>query len=178
MTRFLSHAALILVLPLVSCSSDGDSKIERLCPQTAIIRELEHVYDYGNDTPDPKTLVATALMKKIRGRCDYTDTGVDVSFDLDVMAGKGPRLGGDKVSFPFFISLLTPDQKIIAKEQLTADFKFSGDSKTTEQTEPLHIFIPMDKDADGTNYQVLVGFQLSEGQLKVVREREDGKVGK
>jgi|GEM_PF-976883 len=171
--RGVALGVLWLVLSLTACSSDKEKKAERLCPQTAIIRELEHVMDYGVETPDSKTLVATALMKKVTGRCEYTDTGVDVGFELIVAAGKGPRLGGDKVNFPFFVSILTPEQKIVAKEQMTAEFSFSGSSKVTEQIEQLHVFIPMDKDADGTNYQVLMGFQLSEDQLKNARARED-----
>ena len=165
----------LLPLALTACSSTEDAKPKRLCPQTAFVRELERVNDYGADMPDEKTLVAAAKMKSVDGTCDYRDEGVDVNFTLKIIAGKKERLGGDKIGFPFFVSIIDPEGKILSKELMTADFEFSGDKKTAERTEILHVFIPMAKDADGTNYQVLMGFQLTEEQLNAVRKADEEK---
>jgi hypothetical protein len=160
---------------LAACASD-DKKAEpqRLCPQTAIVRELQNIKDYGGEAPDDSAIVATALMRGVQGRCEYKEEGAGVSFDLKMAAERGERLGGDRVSFPFFVAVLTPDQKILSKELMTTDFTFSGKDRLVEKTEGLHVFIPMDKDADGTNYQVLMGFQLTEEQLKAVRNAGSG----
>jgi len=165
----------LLPLALAGCASDEDVKPKRLCPQTAFVRELERVNDYGADTPDEKTLVATALMKSVDGTCKYTDEGVDVQFRLEIKAGREPRLGGDRTSFPFFVSIVAPDGKILSKELMTADFTFSGDGNTAERAEDLHVFIPLPKDANVTNYRILMGFQLTEEQLNAVRKADHEK---
>ena len=160
-----------VLLVVKACSSDKDKKeAPRLCPQTAIVRELERIKDYGGETPDEKALVAVALMQSVRGRCDYKDDGVDENFDLNIVAERAERLGGDQVSFPFFIAVLDPDHKIISKELMTTDITFHGKDKKTEQTESLHVFIPVDKDANGEFHQVLMGFQLTEDQLNAQRK--------
>ncbi|MDD5586959.1 MAG: hypothetical protein PHY92_08405 [Alphaproteobacteria bacterium] len=170
MNRSLLLLCAVAVL-LAACSS-GKKEPQRLCPQTAIVREIERVKDYGGETPDDNAVVASALMRGVQGRCDYRDDGVSVSFDIKMTAGRGDRLGGDHVSFPFFVAVLDSEQKILSKELMTADFAFSGKDKKVEKTESLDVFIPMDKDADGTNYQVLLGFQLTEDQLKAARKDE------
>ncbi len=159
------------VVAVTACSSDS-KKPQHLCPQTAIIRDLELARDYGNDTIDDKTLVATAMMKNVKGRCDYTDEGVEVEFDLLILGGKGPRLGGDRASFPFFISVLDPEKTIMSKEMMTAEIAFGG-AGVVEKTEQLRVFIPLEKDADGSLYQVLMGFQLTEDQLREFRKARE-----
>jgi hypothetical protein len=165
-------ALCLLPLVLASCAW-FDKKPQKICPQVAIVRELERISDYGTEAADPKALVASAVMRKVVGGCDYKDDGVDVTYELTVAASKGPRLGGDRVGFPFFVSIVDPDRKILAKELMTADFTFHGDDKKAEHEESLHVFIPMPKDAEGANYQVLMGFQLTEQQIKDIRQAEE-----
>jgi len=165
--------AMPLILP--GCASkEKEKQVKRLCPQTAFVRSLERMNDYGGESPDEKVLVAAAKMKSVEGNCKYSDEGVDVDFTLNFVAEKSPRLGGNQIGFPFFVSIVTPEGKIISKELMTAEFKFGSDKKA-ELNEDLHVFIPMSKDADGTNYQVLMGFQLTEEQIKAVRKAEDEK---
>ena len=168
----MKHSLLILcaaTVLLAACTSDK-KEAPRLCPQTAIVRELERAKDFGGDTPEEQSLVAVALMQNVRGRCDYKDEGADENFDLKIVAERADRLGGDHISFPFFIAVLDPDRKILSKELMTADFTFHGKDKTTDQTESLHVFIPMDKEANGEYHQVLMGFQLTEDQLTANRK--------
>lgn len=172
MKRYISFFTLLLVFP-AGCSSI-DKKGEHVCPQTAIIRELEQVKDYGNDTPDNETLVATALMKSVKGRCDYNEGYVDVDFELALVAGRGPRLGSNRVSFPYFVSIIDPAQAILSKELMTAEFTFDDEKKATGSNESLHVRIPIESVPDGRNFRVLMGFQLTEEQRKAI-DFKDGK---
>lgn len=144
-----------------------------ICPQVAILRDLEIIRDYGSERPDPSELVAEAKMLKVEGDCAYQDKGIDISFELNLIAQKGPRLGGLHSSMPFFVSVVDPEQKILNKERMTEDFNFSSDSKISQKSETLHVFIPLDKSIQGRgpNYQVLIGFQLTQKQLEAVRQK-------
>ncbi len=153
---------------LGACVTDKDAPVKPkpLCPQVAIVRSLERVEDYGQEAMDPATLVAVAVMQKVDGSCTYGDKGVDVTFDLSMDAQKGPRLGGNKISVPFFVSVVSAEDKVLAKEMMTAEFSFEGENKTTTLDQPLHIFLPLAKDEDAANIRVLMGFQLTEAQAK------------
>ena len=166
--RFLVVSG-FMMLAVSGCSLLGDT-VDRGCPQTAIIRELERVKDYGNDTPEDANLVATSFMKTVQGQCISSDKGVDVNFQLTLLAGRGPRLGSDHFSFPYFISVVDSNRQILSKEMLTAEFKFGDEKKITTDTEALHVFIPLDKGADAKGYQVLMGFQLTDEQRKGLKK--------
>lgn len=163
----------LAVLALAGCSSDKEPP--RLCPQVAIVRNLERIEDHGRDAPDPSTLVAVAALRDIDGTCDYKDKGVDIAFDLNIAAEKGARLGSDQISFPFFVSLVGPEDQVIAKESMTTKIDFPSGDTRTKKTESLHVFLPLKPKETAEGYRVLLGFQLSEDQLKAAREKENAE---
>jgi hypothetical protein len=180
---------LMLVLALAACASDDADKNKDadkkdkdkkeaekeqatpICPQVAILRELEAIQDYGNEKPDPGQLVAKAKMRSVDGTCAYRKDGIDVAFDLNFVAAKGPRLGGLHIGFPYFIAVVGSDDNILNKERMTVEFGFSSSSEITERAESLHVFIPLPKDkrVSGPSYRVLMGFQLTQEQLDTAR---------
>jgi len=131
-----------------------------ICPQVAIVQEVQETADYGGEKPDPSQLVAKARMQHIEGDCAYRKDGIDIAFTLSMIAGRGQRLGS-QVSFPYFVAVVAPVDRVLSRQVLTASFKFSGSEKTTTDDEPLHIFIPLSEtdQQDGPDYRVLVGFQ-------------------
>lgn len=148
-------------------------KFAPICPQVAIVAPLDHIRDYGDEKPDPSQLVAEAKLLDLQGTCAYEDDGIDVTFDLNMAALRGPRLGGLHTSFPFFTAVVDPDGEILNKEPMTADFGFASDQKISNRAESLHVFIPLAKEdqADGPDYRVLIGFQLPDAQLTVLSEK-------
>lgn len=160
-----------LIITLIGCASDNMPV--RQCPQVAIVRALEKVEDHGHDATEDARLVGAGLMQKVEASCVYEDAGADVNFKLFMIAEKGPGLGGNKISFPYFISLVGPEDKIFGKEMMTAEFSFPEGVKTAEQFQQLHVFIPLSKDEDASGYRVLTGFQLTDSQAKTAKEREE-----
>jgi acetylornithine/N-succinyldiaminopimelate aminotransferase len=133
---------------------------ELICPQVAILQPAQEIFDYGGENPDPAQLVARVKMQSIEGDCGYQKNGIDINFTLHLSALRGPRLGGDKFSMPFFIAIVDPSENIISRQTVTAQFHFAG-SKTAMDDEALHVFIPLpEKDQlGGPDYRVLTGFK-------------------
>lgn len=180
MKKALGLCLLTLTL-LTACSgsdtdSDGDkappstskSGLSPICPQVAIVRGLDSLTDYGQDSPSPGQLVAAATLTGIEGTCEYKTNGIDVLFDLDMIVLKGPRLGGLHFSVPYFVAIMDPTGQIVDKDQMTADISFSSNEKKSDHAESLHVFIPLaaDHQTNGPDYQVLLGFQLNQEQLE------------
>ncbi len=199
---------LLIILAAVSlgaCSSSSDAdqegeKIKKeeeakaavapkkslpICPQVAIVRELDDIKDYGNEKPSLDQLVGEARMDSVQGNCGYIEekddndkkTGkIDIAFDLKLTAARGPRMGSTHGSFPFFVALIDPEQKIITKDKMIADFTFSDskDNITADKVESLHIILPLEREKwdTGPNYQVLLGFQLTQEQIDAVRSQK------
>ncbi|MFA5041659.1 MAG: hypothetical protein WC464_08515 [Bdellovibrionales bacterium] len=170
---------LFVLLAVAACGGSDKPKVAEtvpepeirtenlICPQVAIIKQAEEEFDYGGEKPDAAQLVAKARLKKIEGDCAYRNreekSGIDIAFKLNAAAARGPRLGGDQVSFPYFIAVVDPSDAVLSRQIVTAQFKFEGDKKVAEITEPLHVFIPM-KPKEllvGPSYRVLIGFTKS-----------------
>ena len=136
-------------------------------PQVAILRDLAIIRDYGGQSPDPSELVAGARMKSVDGMCEYRDDGIDVAFNLNMVAARGPRLGGHHSSFPIFVAVVDPASNILNKEIMTAEFSFSGDERSANGSENIHVFIPLElkKHGMGPDYRVLTGFQMPEADV-------------
>ena len=142
------------------------ASVQPICPQVGIVRGLDVVRDYGNETAAPDQLVAAAKLLKTEGDCEYKDDGVDIAFKADMALKRGPRLGGNRVSFPIFVAVLNPAGDVLNKNQITVEVSFSGDEGYANHAEALHVFIPLAKtqQQSGPSYKVLTGFQLSPAQ--------------
>ena len=151
--------ALVLLLVLAACGgADKPDEVKKedakpavaktktadlICPQVAILQKAEEIFDYGGEKPDPSQLVSKSRMKSIRGDCAYRPDGIDILFNLNMVAERGPRLGGSQVSFPYFIVIVDPDENVLSRQVVTAQFKFSSSDKVAEDAEPMHVFIPL-----------------------------------
>lgn len=160
------------LLPLMAACSSPEGKIVRSCPQIAILRPLEEIRDFGSDTVDPSNLVARGHMSNVHGDCTYEDKGAEVSFTLEMVAHKGPRLGGNTVSFPYFVSVLNSEDKVIAKDLMTATFTFPDGKDVAVLGQPLQVFMPLGEKEDAAPFRILMGYQLTEAQLKAQRASE------
>ncbi len=183
MSKFFSTLSLIAcALLAVGCSHNDKDKEKvqlppRQCPQVALVRDLQLISDYGQNAPDAKELVAMGALRDIKGDCRYSDKGVDIRYTLYMAAARGPRLGGDKISFPFFVALLDPSGQIVKKDMLTTDFTFSGSDKRVEKEQEMHVFIPLPDDkTTAEGYRILTGFQLTQPQIDAVRQAKDKRL--
>ena len=146
-------------------------KVDPICPQVAIVRDLETFRDYAGEKPDPALLVAAAKLTSIDGSCEYQDKGIDVSFHANIVAKHGPKLGGHHISLPMFVAVVDPADKVLNKNLMTVNVSFASDESTANTAEALHVFIPLEKEKhiSGPHYRVLAGFQLTKEQLDQVK---------
>ena len=179
---------LLASLSLAACGSDEDAKKDDakadekaaehkaekkipaptpICPQVAIVRGLDVARNANNDSRDSAELIAGAKLLGVDGDCEYLDEGgIDVAFNLNLIAKRGPKLDGQHASFPLFVAVLDPQGEILNKNIFNADIKFSSDDQFINHAEALHVFIPLPKDkySMGPYYRVLGGFQLTAAQ--------------
>ena len=178
----------LVSLSLAACGSDEDAKKDDakadekaaehkaekkipsptpICPQVAIVRGLDVIRNANNDSSDSSELIAGAKLLSVDGDCEYLDEGgIDVAFNLNLIAKRGPKLEGRHANFPLFVAVLDPQGNILNKNIFNADIKFSSDDEYINHSESLHVYIPLPKDKHtlGPYYRVLGGFQLSAAQ--------------
>ncbi len=151
---------------LGACASEGDKKEEHrppkpapvktenlICPQTAILHAAQKAVDGA----------VQARLTGVDGDCAYRKDAIDLKFTLHMAARRidPPFVDKKTTDFPIFVALLDPSDSLVARQILTASFAFSGTDPAMGVDMPLHVSIPLAKEAQpsGPDYRVLVGFQ-------------------
>lgn len=155
---------LILLLPLLAaCSS---TKEQPACPAVAVVHDLQQYADFGrSEKPVRAEFVAAARLDGVQGDCRSEDKVIAANIDIAMRAFRGPRLGGDRAEFPYFVAVLDRDDHVVAKQNLSVTFSLTQEDKMVEKTELVRVNIPNPVGRDGSYWRVLVGFQLSPEQL-------------
>ena len=90
--------------------------------------------------------------------------------EIDFAFGKGPAADASTHTFPYYVAVIRRSGKVLAKEYFNVDANFGG-NKLAGATEVIQtIEIPrVDESISGTNFEVIVGFELTEEQLEFNR---------
>lgn len=167
----MKNLPLILPLLLAACGSGGDQG-KRICPQAAIVRDLAQVADFAREEiADQRSLVAAGKIGRVESRCNFDKNTIEVEIEAQMLARRGPQLGGDRVEFPYFAAILNDKDQPVAKQNMSARFRFDSDGRA-EITEKLRVAIPEPASASGAYWRVLLGFQLSPEQLAFNRNEK------
>jgi hypothetical protein len=112
------------------------------------------------------------------GSCSQLDTRQNVgpcpvvgslydSARLVELTGKGPKAGGDRRTFKYWVAVTRRNQVVLAKQEFTVDVRFPRGADTVRKTETVSgIVIPRATETvSGTNFEVIVGLDLTPEQL-------------
>lgn len=161
----MKHFGLIVLLPLLAACASSP-KDAQTCPSVAVVRDLHQFADFGRaEKPTRTEFVAAARLDGVRGDCGSEDKKIIANIDIAMRAFRGPRLGGDRAEFPYFVAVLDRDDHVVAKQNLSVTFSLTQEDKMVEKTEAVRVAIPNPAGRDGGYWRVLVGFQLSPEQL-------------
>lgn len=145
------------------------------CPRVKVVNELSALSEFTNmENPRENEMISRAHVAAVDSTCQYgpRSVTVDVQLAFESMLGPHGRVqSSDKpfFSYPFFIAVSEPNGEILAKEIFSASITFQPGENQQNYMEKLRQIIPVPNQARGGRYQVLVGFQLSDEQLRYNR---------
>jgi len=159
---------------LASCSTLGldDEKDEKaqLCPAASILGNAERVAQFkqgnGRDLID---VSFQAEIGQLSMSCRYLKGRVvsDISFEL--ISERGPAARTRTGIFDYFVAISDGQGRVLKKELFQSKIAFAENKRRAGHLEEIELSVPLRKNEDGGNYEVLVGFQLTEDQLKFNR---------
>lgn len=173
----VARAAAALVLPLAVAACSGTGKVA--CPHVALMPELQAVAKFG---PGPgrqdSDAIYGARMLAADASCsaDKKKGGVTVATKLGVMA---VRIKPDvrKGQITYFVAVIDRKQTILNKRDFVIELNFPAAQSRLEITEQLEEFIPLPKDADGADYGIVIGFELTPDELQYNRDHAPKTAG-
>ena len=174
----------ILALALLAGCSSTKKLAESLdtrqnsgaCPAAGSLYDAARIVDFASGSQDENiytNIAYTGEITDVRTFCRYTaDHPLEAEVEVDFAFGKGPAAAGASHDFGYWVAVTRRSGKALAKEHYTVQAAFKSGSKLAGTTERVNrITIPRaDETIAGSNFEIIVGFDLSDEQLAFNRE--------
>ncbi|MBL8659065.1 MAG: hypothetical protein JNM75_04835 [Rhodospirillales bacterium] len=161
---------------LAACGSSPEPPV---CPPVSVLTEAATLTRFapgrGTDLVD---VDMHAEIADIRSACIYAKekdgpTKLVVAVAPSIVAARGPANESRKADFEYFVSVIGPDRSILNKQLFPVSIVFPGNNTRVEVVQddpPVSIDMPPGADKD-LRYQILLGLQMSEAELRYNRQR-------
>lgn len=144
------------------------------CPAVRVLYDASRFVEL--DGPERYENVGfTGEIENVQSSCRYVgDEPVAVSIELTMGFGRGPKAQGSSKDVVYWVSAARKDVAVIGRERFTQRIAFApGETRQRVTTPVTQVTIPRaNKDISGANFEVFVGFELTDAQLAFNR---DGK---
>lgn len=163
----LRSAGVGLLALLAACASSKPQSVPPACPAALILDGAQRTSSYRPDSDQsPSALRYLAVLTNLQSTCHYNDKGVDVDLAVDLIAQRGPAAANESVPLTYFVATMGPNRRILSKQLLDSEIAFTKGENTAGVTEQLTLRLPSVTPEHASDYNLLLGFQLDEAQLK------------
>lgn len=171
----LAAAAIALLISACGGKPKDEAELPPTCPVMGVLADaaLLRIYKEGGGRAAADVAYEVEFMRANLLECEVKDGKMISSIRFEAVARTGPAAAGSSVKFPYFISVLGPDNKPVSKKLYEHQAKFRSGQPLTrfgEEVKKIEIIPPEGKDGEG--YEILIGFQLTREQLELNRYRE------
>ena len=154
----------------------GDSSTANVgpCPAVRVLYDAQRFVEL--DGPERFENVGfTGEIGRVTSSCRYIGSDpITIDLQLDMAFGKGPKAAGSTKDVVYWVSVTRKDLVPISRERYTQRVVIpAGQDRVSLRSATTQVVIPRaNKDIAGNNFEVFVGFELSDAQLNFNR---DGK---
>ncbi len=170
--RAAAAGALALPLLLGACAALQEDPFAKKavgpCPSVLILRETATaaVFRPGG-AADPADVAYRVELAPVRSVCRYNndDTEIEVDIEIEVTAERGPAAEGGELTIPYFVAVVAPGDRILAKGVFEIELGFGrSQARATARQRTKREIVPGEK-LTGADFEVLMGLQLTPEQL-------------
>lgn len=175
--RILALSTILLALGACQSGSGlGNAFDSRLnagtCPPAGSVYNASRIVEFNGDQKVFPNVEYTGEIVDVRLYCRYAgDNPVRAEVEIDFAFGKGPASDSNRHDYGYWVAVTRRSGKVLHKEYFTVQANFS-DGPVAGETEILQqIIIPRaDESVSAANFEVLIGFDLTEDQLTYNKE--------
>jgi hypothetical protein len=158
------------LLALWGCS--GNKKLDLTCPKVMPAQGADTIVLFGPGGHDAKDIIVGGRIYSLDAKCLQQKVGMTVDADI-VFYGERTDRAQPNVTFPYFVALIDPTDKVLQEESFEVPINFvPGEIYRRSPAEHITVHLPLRNVASGGAYTVLVGFQLTPDQLAFNRSRQ------
>ncbi len=145
------------------------------CPYVKVLYDAGRYMEFKDDREAASAVAYTGEIQGISSICNYKDAEpIKVEVEMLFALGRGPQATSNTKNYRYWVAVTQRNSRVIAKEYFDLPVTFNGGQDRTLVTEKLQgITIPRaDIKVSGSNFEVLVGFDVTE---KMAAFNRDGK---
>lgn len=142
------------------------------CPPAGAIYNASRIVKFNDGQQVFSNVEYTGEVVGVRLFCRYAGTDpVRAELEIDFAFGQGPAAAGDRNDYGYWVAVTRRSGKVLHKEYFTVQADFD-DGPVTAKTEVLsQVIIPRaDESVSAANFEILIGFDLTEEQLTYNKE--------
>ncbi len=169
MKRFLVVCLGLSAMLLGSCAGLDleDAPNVGPCPVAGTLYDASRLVEI--DGPERhENVVFTGEIQGLRGFCRYVGTNpLTMEIEIDFAFGKGPKATTSTRTYPVFVTVTRRDRSVLAKERFDIQVAWPAGKDVVRYTETVPgIVIPRANETiSGSNFEIIVGFDLTPEQL-------------
>lgn len=144
---------------------------DEACPSIIIEPQLDTMSEFSDmENPSDDNLVSKVSITGIENLCALADDVLEMRLDLALASELGPkarRTASDRpyFAYPYFISVTDGKGQELAQEIFAASVTYEPNQDKIELIETINQRLPLNDDGSMPDYQVHIGFQLTDDQL-------------
>lgn len=171
--RISMLSSLASMAMLSACSSIGGSLDSRPnagpCPTVGSLYEAARVIQFADDeSEDYPSIAYTGEIVDVRLFCRYVDSEpLLAEVELSFAFGKGPQGQERYHDYNYFVAVTRRNSRVLDRQIFTVQADFKDGPVVAARDLVGRIEIPrIDESISGANFEVLVGFELTDNQLQ------------
>lgn len=152
---------------LASCAQLDSRQNVGPCPVAASLYEASRLVEVG-EVERHENVAFTGSIEGVSSFCRYVEKNpITMELEIDFALGRGPMAEGDSKTYQYFVAVTRRDRVVIAKETFPLKVDFRRGAQVVRVREKVDgIVIPRATETvSGTNFEVIVGFELTPEQL-------------
>ena len=141
------------------------------CPQIKVLDDLASITQFLNPkSPKSEEMIAAASFASLDATCSVAPSSVTLEITLDFEGQVGPigkknQSSEANFAYPYFLSVITPSGQILSKDVFALSMIYSDGKDMVHKQDRLRQTIPLMSGKAANQYQIVIGFQLSEDEL-------------
>jgi hypothetical protein len=166
----ITAAVLLMFMVVTGCSTFRSDKYRAACPNFLILGQGDTLVKFqsgaGRDVTD--TLYEAKIVD-FAGTCEHDPTGVSVTLNIAFTLKRGPANRNRRADFSYFVAIPKFYPAKEGKRSFPVSIGFNKNQTRVLYRDQIDIRIPLKPKEIGANYDVYLGFQLTEAELQFNR---------
>ena len=149
------------------------------CPSALSLYDAHRLVELNGEEVTYENIGFTGEILAVRSLCSYYgERPIIANLEIDFGFGRGPAAANSEKTYEFFVAVTRRDIAVIEKEIFPVRVRFPAGGDRVYRTETIDaISIPRaEADTSGTNFEILVGFELTPEQIAFNRSGQRFRV--